>query len=803
MDTLIRDIRYGFRMLAKTPSFMAVAIITLALGIGANTAIFSVVNSVLLTPLPFSDPDRLIVLKETLIPVHPEFAISPANFLEWQSQATTFEQMAGYRTTNYNLVAGGDPERVRAARVSAGFFTMLGINPSHGRDFLAQEDQEGRGDVAAISHSLWQRRFGADPAIIGQPITLSSRSYTVVAVMPASFRFPEENTDVWTPNGFTANDRRSHGAHYISVIGRLKQGVTLDQATVEMETIAARLAEQHPDTNKGWSVKLTPMLDFTVRNIKPALIVLLGAVGFVLLISCANVANLLLARSAVRQKEIAIRTALGSSRRRIVRQLMTESVLLAIIGGGAGLLVAGWGIDGLLALAPEDLPRVREVGIDGTVLLFTLGITLATGIGFGIAPALHASKPDLNETLKDAGRGTSAGLRRQRVRNLLVVSEVALALVLLIGGGLMIRSFYTLQKVDPGFDPNNALAVTVSLPSARYRQEAQQVSFFDQLMKKVSTLPGVKSVGGTSVVPIINDFILGVVVEGRPAVEAETDYPKTNYFGVTPGYFKAMGIPLLRGRDFDERDVADSKRVVIVNETLANTLFPGEDPIGKRIHITMGPEIFREIVGVVRDVKQNGLDVETKSQTYEPFAQDPSTVMTLIVRSSGDPTQLTGAIRSEVLALDKEQPLNRVMTLNEIISDSVAQQRFSMLLLCVFATVALVLAAVGLYGVMSYSVTQRTHELGIRMALGASKQDVLRLVVGQGAALAGTGVVIGLAGAWGLTRLMSSLLFGVSATDTLTFALVPVMLAGVALMACFVPARRAAKVDPMIALRYE
>ncbi|HWP44968.1 MAG TPA: ABC transporter permease [Blastocatellia bacterium] len=803
MDTFIRDIRYGVRMLVKSPAFSVVAIITLALGIGANTAIFSVVNSVLLNPLPFSDPDRLLVLRKTKIPVHPEFSVSPGNFLDWQSQATVFEQLAAYRTTSFNFVPyGGDPERVRAARVSAGTFTMLGIQPARGRDFLPEEDQEGRGDVAAISNSLWQRRFGGDPGIIGQPIKLSGRSYTIVAIMPGSFQFPEEGIDVWVPNAFTADERQAHGAHYLSVVGRLKQGVTIEQARAEMETIAQRLAEQYPDSNAGWSVMVTPMLDYTVRSIKPALIVLLGAVGFVLLISCANVANLLLARAAARQKEIAIRTALGSNRWRIVRQLMTESLLLAIIGGGAGLLLAVWGIDGLLALAPEDLPRVKEVGMDGSVLLFTLGVTLATGLGFGVAPALHASRPNLNETLKDAGRGTSAGVRRQRIRSLLVVSEVALAFVLLVGGTLLIRSFYTLQQVDPGFNPENALAVTISLPSAKYQKNAQMVSFFDQLIKRVSALPGVESVGGTYVLPIIDDFILGVEVEGRPQ-ERDTDLPKTNYFAVTPGYFRAMGIPLIRGRDFTERDVEGQKRVVIINRTMADALFPGEDPIGKRIHITMGEEIFREIVGVVGDVKQNGLDQQTKNQTYEPFAQDPSTLMKLIVRSSGDPTSLAGAIRSEVLALDREQPLNSVRTLSDIISASIAQQRFSMLLLCVFAAVALALAAVGLYGVMSYGVTQRTHEIGIRMALGASRKDVVRMVAGQGASLAGLGIAIGLGAAWALTRLMESLLFQVSATDTLAFTLVPLLLAGVALAASFIPARRASKVDPMIALRYE
>ena len=800
MTTLKQDVRYGVRMLLKNPGFAIVAVIALALGIGANAAIFSVVNTVLLRSLPYNEPDRLMVLRENKLPQFPEFSVSPGNFLDWQKQNTTFEKLAAINGTAYNLVGDAEPERLRGARVSAGLFEMLGANPSLGRTFLDDEDQPGHDNVAIISSSLWKRRFSSDPNVVGQAITLSATSYTVIGVMPPAFQFPDRETDLWTPIAFNAGQAQQHGAHYISVIGRLKPGVTQEQAATEMDAIAGRLAEQYPDTNTGWRVNVLPMQESEVRDIKSALLVLLGAVALVLLIACANVANLLLARATARQKEIAIRTALGANRRRIAQQLLTESVLLALAGGGAGLLLAVWGIGSLLTLAPQELPRVKDVTLDVRVLGFTLVVTVLTGVIFGLVPALQASRPNLNETLKEGGRGTTGG--HHRVRGTLVITEVALALLLLVGAGLLIRSFYRLQQVTPGFNSKNALAVTVSLPGKKYPQDDQQSGFFTQLLDKVAALPGVVAVGATQSLPIQGDYVLGFNIQGRPP-NGPGQEPNTNYYAVSPDYFKAMGIPLLRGRVFTEQDKKDSPRVAVINEELAKKFFPDEDPIGKRINVTNGPERFREIVGIVGDVKQYGLAQPTTMQTYEPYLQTPFSGMTLVVRADGNPAALSGAIRSEVLAIDKEQPVSRIRPLEQVVSESVAKQRFLMLLLGIFASVALVLAAVGLYGVMSYSVNQRYHEIGIRAALGAQRKDVLKLVVGQGMALALTGAAIGLAASFALTRLMASLLFGVSATDPLTFAVIALLLTIVALLACYLPARRAMKVDPMIALRYE
>jgi putative ABC transport system permease protein len=800
MTTLKQDLRYGVRMLLKNPGFAIVAVIALALGIGANAAIFSVVNTVLLRSLPYDDPDRLMVLRENKLPEFPEFSVSPGNFLDWQKENTTFEKLAAINGTAYNLVGDAEPERLRGARVSAGLFEMLGANPAQGRTFLDDEDQPGHDNVAILSSSLWKRRFGSDPNVVGQAITLSATSYTVIGVMPPAFQFPDRETDVWTPIAFNARQAQQHGAHYISVIGRLKPGVTQEQAATEMDAIAGRLAEQYPDTNTGWRVNVLPMQESEVRDIKSALLVLLGAVALVLLIACANVANLLLARATARQKEIAIRTALGASRRRIAQQLLTESILLALAGGGVGLLLAVWGIGSLLKLAPQELPRVRDVTLDLRVLGFTLVVTLLTGVIFGLVPALQASRPNLNETLKEGGRGTTGG--HHRVRGTLVITEVALALLLLVGAGLLIRSFYRLQQVTPGFNSKNALAVTVSLPGKKYPQDDQQSGFFAQLLDRVATLPGVVAVGATQSLPIQGDYVLAFNIQGRPP-NGPGQEPNTNYYAVSPDYFKAMGIPLLRGRVFTEQDKKDSPRVAVINEELAKKFFPDEDPIGKRINVTNGPERFREIVGIVGDVKQYGLAQPTTMQTYEPYLQTPFSGMTLVVRADGNPAALTGAIRSEVLAIDKEQPVSRIRPLEQVVSESVAKQRFLMLLLGIFASVALVLAAVGLYGVMSYSVNQRTHEIGIRAALGAQRKDVLKLVVGQGMALALSGAGIGLTASFALTRLMTSLLFGVSATDPLTFAGIALLLTIVALLACYLPARRAMKVDPMIALRYE
>jgi putative ABC transport system permease protein len=802
METLLKDIRYGVRVFAKNPGFTIVAVIALALGIGANAAIFSVVNSVLLRPLPFADPDRLMIIRETKLPQFPEFSVSPGNFLDWQKQNTVFERLVAISGSAFNLVGAGEPERLQGQRVSDGFFAMLGAAPQIGREFLPEEDQPGHSNVVILSHGLWKRRFGGDANILDQTIMLNGQSYTVVGVMPPTFRFGGRTTELWTPIAFTAKQAQQHGSHFLQAVGRLKPDVSIEQARAEMTGIADRLAEQYPDANAGWNLKIVPTLEYAVRSIKPALLVLLGAVAFVLLIACANVANLLLARAASRQKEIAIRTALGANRWRIVRQLLTESVLLSFAGGVVGLLLAVWGMSLLLALAPENLPRMTDVSLDGRALLFTAAITLLTGLVFGLAPALQTSKPNLNETLKDAGRGSTEGGRRQIIRSSLVVLEVALALVLLVGAGLMIKSFLRLQKVDPGFNPDNALAVEISLPQKKYSENAQQAAFYNQLIEKVAALPGAQAVGATCALPLEDDFVLGFMIEGRPPYPPG-DEPSTNYYSVSKDYFPAMGMQLLRGRLFTDSDTKDSPHVVIINETMAKKFFPDEDPIGKRIHVTMGPVTYREIVGIVGDVKQYGLDQETPPQTYEPFLQQPFSGMTLVVRAAGDPTNLSAAIRNEVLNLDKEQPVSSIKSLDQIIAASTSQQRFAMMLLGVFAALALALAAVGIYGVMSYSVTQRTHEIGIRMALGARGSDVLRLVVKQGFFLTIAGVALGLVASLALTRLMSSLLFGVSATDPVTFAAISLTLTAVALTACAVPARRATKVDPMIALRYE
>jgi putative ABC transport system permease protein len=806
METLIQDLRYGMRALLKSPGFTAVAVIALALGIGANTAIFSVVNTVLLRPLPFKDPDRLVVVIETKLPQFPEFTASPGNFIDWQKQNTVFEQIEAVRQLAYNLSGAGEPERIRSARVTAGMFDMLGIKPAQGRGFLPEEDQVGHENVAVISHALWQRRFGGDLNVLNQTITLNAQSYTIIGVMPQGVEFPDRNTELWTPMAFTSQQSQQHGSHFISVTGRLKPGATLDQAQTEMSTIAGRLAEQYPNSNAGWDVKILPMQDYQVRDIKPALVVLLCAVALVLLIACANVANLLLARATAREKEMAIRAALGAGRFRIARQLLTESLLLAVIGGGAGLLLAVWGIDSLLALAPEGLPRVKDVSIDAGAMMFTLAISLLTGLVFGLAPVLQASHPNLNESLKEGGKGSSGGPRRQRIRNALVVVEVSMALVLLVGAGLMFRSFVRLQEVSPGFNPANALMVAISLPQGKYQQPAQQRAFFDQVIENVSALPGVMSVGATESLPMSGDYVFGFEIEGRPPAAPGEDI-STNYYSVTPDYFRAMGIQLLRGRLFTDHDREGAQRVAIINETMAKRIFPDEDPIGKRIALTNESTAYREIVGIVNDVKQYGLAEATPLQTYEPFAQKPFSSMLLVVRGANDPSSLGGAIRSQVFAVDKDQPVSRIVTLEELVAGSVARQRFAMVLFAIFAGVAMALAGVGLYGVMSYSVTQRTHEIGIRMALGAQPGDILRVVIRQGAALALIGIAIGLAGAFVLTKLVSSvlsgLLFGVSSTDALTFTVIPVALLGVALGASYAPARRAAKADPLVALRHE
>ena len=803
MDNLFKDLRYAMRSLLRRPGFTAIAVITLALGIGANTAIFSVVHGVLIQPLPYPESDRLIALRQsnvTTTPAQPDAQIAPGNFLEWQRQNTSFSSLAAYRTVSYNVTGDGNPERLLAGRVSAPLFKLLGAQPISGRDFLAEENQAGRDKVVIISQGLWERRFGGAGDVLGKSMKLDGEDYAIVGVMPAEFRLPDQRErELWTPIAFKDSEKTLYYARYIEAIGRLKPGVSSGQAQSEMTAIAARLAQEHPEANTGWTVKTTPLLDFVVGDVKKVLWVMFGAVALILLIACANVANLLLARATTRQKEMAVRAALGAGRARIVRQLATESLLLALLGAAAAWPLASWGLKALLAAAPTDLPRLTSVSIDTGALLFTLAVALFTAFLFGLAPALQVLKFDYHPTLKDQ---RSRSVTQQRIGNLLIASEVALALMLLIGGGLLLRTVWRLNHIDPGFDERNALAVTLQLPQKKYAEPKEIARFSEGLVQQVSTLPGVEAAGLARILPIVHDLPTGFYFDGY-ARPKDNELPQTNYSAVSPGYFKAMGIPLLAGRAFTEQDTQDAPRVAIISQTLAQRYFPNGDAIGKRINVQTGPEAYREIVGIVRDVKQNGLMKETRPHTYEPFAQAPDQFMTLIVRSTTAPMSLVPAIRGKVLALDGELPLQRVTTLDRVISNSIRQQRFTSIVLSVFAGVALLLAAAGLYGVISYSVAQRTHELGIRVALGAQVKDVMRLVLRQGMTFVIAGEAAGILGAFALTRLLSGLLFGVTPTDAATFIAVTAGLTFVALLACYIPARRATKVDPLIALRYE
>jgi putative ABC transport system permease protein len=803
MDSLFKDLRYAMRSLLRRPGFTAVAVITLALGIGANTAIFSVVHAVLLEPLPYAESDRLVALRQSNVTsniAQPDAQLSPGNFLEWQRQSTTLSSLAAYRTVSYNLTGDGNPERLLSGRVSLDLFKLLGVQPIWGRYFLAEEDQAGREKVVIISEGLWQRRFGGWGDVLGKTLKLDGEDFTIVGVMPAAFRLPDQRErELWTPIAFKDSEKTLYQARYIDAIARLKPEASVAQAQSEMSAIAARLAQEHPEANAGWTIKVKPLLDFVVGDVKTILWVLFGAVALVLLIACANVTNLLLARATTRQKEMAVRAALGASRWAIVRQLTTESVLLAVFGALAAWPLASWGLRALLAAAPQDLPRLATITIDNRTLLFTLGITLLTAVLFGLAPALQVLKFDSNPALKDQ---RSRSVRQQRIGNLLIASEVALALMLLVGGGLLLRTVWRLNRVDPGFDVQNTLAVTLQLPQKKYAAPEQIARLSEQLVQQVSTLPGVEASGVARILPIVHDLPTAFYFDGY-ARPKENDLPQTNYSAVSPGYFKAMGIPLIAGRSFTERDTQDGSRVAIISQTLAQRYFPNGDAIGKRINVNTGPEAYREIVGIVGDVKQNGLTKETKPHTYEPFAQAPNQFMTLIVRSSTDPLSLVPAIRGKVLALDSELPLQRVTTLDRMIANSIRQQRFTSVVLSVFAGVALLLAAAGLYGVISYSVAQRTHELGIRVALGAQVKDVMKLVLRQGMTFVIAGELIGIAGAFALTRLLGGLLFGITPTDAITFIAVTIVLTAVALLACYIPARRATKVDPLVALRYE
>jgi len=792
----------AIRNLLQKPGLNALVIVALALGLGANTAVFSVVNGVLFTPFAFEEIENLLIIRDTKLPQFPEFSVSPGNFIDWQKSATAFENMGAWSNTRFNLLEGSEPEALRGVFVTASLLPTVRVKPMIGRAFLPEEDQVGKSNVVILSHRLWQRRFASDAAVLGRSVNLSGRSYTVVGVMPPKQSFPNSDIDLWTPIAFDGATLQNHGSHYLGAVARLKNGVSFEKATGELETIARRLEEAYPNSNKGWGVKTIPLVEVSVGTVRQSLWILLGAVAFVLLIACANVANLLLVRSNARQREMAIRVAIGASRWQVMRQVLTESLMLSLLGGAAGLMLANWGIDALLTLAPTVLPRTQEIRLDATVFSFTFLISVATGLMFGLLPALQSSTPNLNDALKEGGRGSVTSRRRQRVRHILVVSEVGLSMILLVGAGLLIRSFNRLEQVNPGFDPRNALAVSMSLPSTKYAQEDDRRRFVSRVLEEVQSIPGVQAAGVGHVAPFNSDWVVSIIVDGRPR-PAPGESLSTNYYSVTPQYFKAMGIPLKSGRLFADSDTKDSPRVAVISESFAKRLFPNEDPIGKRVILTQGPEAWREIVGIVGDVKHYGLDRETTLQAYEPFMQIPFSGLTFIVRAEGDLSSVSSAIRARVRSVDKDQPIITLRPMDEVVAASIGQRRFSTVLLTAFAGIALLLASVGLYGVMAYLVTQRTHEIGLRMALGAPRVNVLRLILGQGMLLTIIGLAVGLAGAFALTRLMGTMLFEVTATDPITFAGIPFVLAAVALLACYVPARRATKVDPIIALRYE
>jgi putative ABC transport system permease protein len=813
MNSFMQDLRYSFRTLRKTPVFAAVAILALALGIGANSAIFSVVNAVLLRPLPFDHAERMLSIhsrneKDGSVGVEQSYP----NFLDLRAQCQSCEGVGAYSgATTFVMNPGEEPERVRGVEASADLLPLLGVKPALGRVFTAEEDQPGASRVIVLSYGFWQRSFGGNPKIVGQNIPLGgSAPTTVIGVMPKDFKFPVEwqQTNFWMPlaPSMSPADRDGRANVWLDLLAKTKPGVSTQQAQAEIDAIARRLQAQYPATNTALAFFVKPLKENLVGDLRTALFVLLGAVGCVLLIACANVANLLLARAAGRSKEMSIRTALGASRARIMRQLLTESLLLAILGGALGLLLAMWGVDLLAAAAPANIPRVAEISLDARVVLFTLFVTLATGVVFGLAPALQASKADVNEALKEGGRGTGEGGGHRRLRGALVVSEVALSLVLLVGAGLLAQSFKRLLDVTPGFDAKNLVTMDVVPRRVHYPEEAQRVQFFKDFIEQAARVPGVRGVVVVDPLPLNGNFeAWDFQIEGRaPFAPGEQNNADRRIVG--GDYFRVMAIPLIKGRTFDDRDRKEAPQALVVNDTFARRFFPNEEPLGRRIVFGGGPAggTAREIVGVVGDVRHAGLDEPTTPEFYVPFTQVMTTRLTVVARSaSGDTAGLAGTLRGVIRQTDKDSPVYNVRTMEELLAASVAKRRFNMILLGGFASVALLLASLGIYGVISYTVTQRTHEIGVRVALGAQPRDVVRMILTQGMRLTLIGVGVGLLGAFALTRVMSGLLFGVSATDPFTFAGVALLLAGVAFVSCLLPARRATKVDPMVALRYE
>jgi putative ABC transport system permease protein len=812
MQALIRDLRYGLRMLAKSPGATLVAVIALAFGIGANSAIFSVVNSVLLRPLHYKDPERLVVIWETKLSkgILRE-QVSPPDYRDWVEQSRAFDQIAALRSQPSVLTGGALPERVETALISPSAFELLGVKAAQGRTFFPEEAQPGHNRVAVLSYGLWQRRFGADPGILGKGVTVDGNAYTIVGVAPADFRLLDTPSELWMPYTLDSKEENSNqrGFRTLRVIAHLKPGVSLEQARSDITSVAARIEQQFPDSNAGWSAKIVPLRDQLLGDIRPTLWTLVAAVVFVLLIACANVANLLLARAGSREKEIALRTALGANPGRLARQLLTESVLLALASGALGLLLAMWSVSILQRFGPARLPRMSEIVVDWRVLAFTFGVSVLTGIVFGLAPAIASIRSDLNSILKTSGRGNTGGRGKARLLNSLVVSEIACCVVLLTGAGLLLQSFVRLQNVNPGFRPDHVLTMQIALPEARY-SEWKVALFYKQLLERLQGLPGVQFAGIARNLPLSGaDASLNFTVENRP-VQASADQARAKYRAASADYFKAMGIPLMKGRYFERTDGEKTAGVVLINNTMARRFWPNEDPIGKRIKAGFDDSQWCTIAGIIGDVKHTGLDADVNAEMYYQYLQVPPALMsfvegtmTLVLRTNADPASMTASARNEVRKLDGDLAVFNVKTMDDLVAGSLAQPRFRTMVLGTFAGVALVLAAIGLYGVIAYSVTQRTNETGVRMALGAQKSDILKLIVGQGIQLAGIGIGLGLAIALGLMRVMSKLLFGVNATDPVTFIVTAALIFLVALAASTIPALKAIKVDPVVALRCE
>jgi predicted permease len=817
MGALAQDIRYGIRMLAKNPGYTLIAVLTLALGIGANTALFSVVNGVILNPLPFPQPDQLVMLYENS-PAFEKSSISYPNLKDWQRSNSTFAEIAGYRSDDFSVTASGETERVRVGMVSANFFPALGVKPLLGHLFGADDDRLSAAPVTLISAGLWQRKFGSAPDIVGRRMTMDGKDYTVIGVIPASFHLQLFNfdtaKDVYTPLGqFSDPSFQSRGQHEgMDAIGRLKRGVSVTEACADMDQIARNLAATYPNEDKNAGVTVVPLKQDMIRDVQLFLWVLLGAVGFVLLIACVNVANLQLARSTGRTREFAIRAALGASQGRVIRQLLTESVLVGLAGGSLGWFMAVWGTQAAIRVLPEALPRADEVRLDAHVLMFTLAASIVASIIFGLAPALKTSRPNLQDTLKESGRGASGA--KHRALGVFVVIEMAMALVLLAGAGLMIRSLAGLWSVDPGFNPHNLLAFDVSLSPSLGANASTSRSAFRELDEKLRGVAGVQFASSNwGAIPMTGDNEVPFWLEGKPKPANRAEMDQTLFYMVQPDYLNAMGMRLERGRFLTQNDDEHSPQVVVIDEDFARKYFPGQDPVGKEVHIA-SLKSASEIVGVVGHVKQWGLDSEAdrqtiQAQTYMPLMQIPDQFWSgtpeaeVVVRSSGSPATVVGGLREAIEKLNSENVMFETKTMDAIIAESLAARRFSMTLLSVFAAIALLLSSIGIYGVVSYVVGQRTHEIGVRLALGAQRQDVLRLMLGEGMRMAATGVVVGICAALGLTHLMVKMLFGVSATDPATFAGVAIVLSSVALTACYIPARRAMRVDPIVALRYE